>query len=478
MMRAAVLWRDEHLIALNKPPGLPSQGGSGQSRHVDGLAEALAEGGEKPRLVHRLDRDTSGVLLLARTRPAAKALAEAFRHRETRKIYWAAVAGVPHPAMGTIRYGLVKAPGHGPKGEGERMHTVHPDAVDATPGAQAARTDYAVLERLGKRAAWVAMVPVTGRTHQLRAHMAALGHPVAGDGKYGGSGQENLGDGWGAGLGGALSRKLHLHARSIALTHPFTGARLQIVAPLPEHMARTWEAVGWDPREAPADPFEAIVRHLVIFDVDGTLVDSQGHIHAAMTAAFEGEGREPPSRDAVRGVIGLSLPQAIGRLAGRPAPDLVEAYKDAYAALAATAGSAEAAPLFPGAREALDALAGRGFALGIATGKSRRGLASVLATHGLAGVFETVQVADDHPSKPHPSMIHAALAEADVASERAVMLGDTVFDIDMALAAGVPALGVAWGYHAGEALIEAGAGRVLDAYADLLPALDALWGTA
>ncbi len=257
MMRAAVLWRDEHLIALNKPPGLPSQGGSGQMRHVDGLAGALSEGGEKPRLVHRLDRDTSGVLLLARTRPAAKALAEAFRHRGTRKIYWAAVAGVPHPAMGTIRYGLVKAPGHGPKGEGERMHAVLPDAVDATPGAQAARTDYAVLERLGKRAAWAAMVPVTGRTHQLRAHMAAIGHPIAGDGKYGGSGQENLGDGWGAGLGGALSRKLHLHARSLALTHPFTGARLQIVAPLPEHMARTWEAVGWDPRDAPADPFEA-----------------------------------------------------------------------------------------------------------------------------------------------------------------------------------------------------------------------------
>ena len=256
MMRAAVLWRDEHLIALSKPPGLPSQGGSGQSRHVDGLAQALAEGGEKPRLVHRLDRDTSGVLLLARTRPAARALADAFRHRETRKVYWAAVAGVPHPPMGTIRYGLVKAPGHGPKGEGERMRVVHPDEVEATPGAQAARTDYAVLERLAKRAAWVALVPVTGRTHQLRAHMAALGHPVAGDGKYGGSGQENLGSGWGAGLGGALSRKLHLHARFVALTHPFTGARLRFTAPLPPHMARTWEAVGWDPRDAPADPFD------------------------------------------------------------------------------------------------------------------------------------------------------------------------------------------------------------------------------
>ena len=214
----------------------------------------------------------------------------------------------------------------------------------------------------------------------------------------------------------------------------------------------------------------------MIFDVDGTLVDSQGHIHAAMAAAFEGEGIAAPDRAAVRAVIGLSLPQAVARLAGRPAPDLVERYKAAYAALAPTAGSREAAPLFPGAREALDALSARGVALGIATGKSRRGLATVLETHGLGGLFETVQVADDHPSKPHPSMVRAALAEADVAAGRAVMLGDTVFDMDMGLAAGVPVLGVAWGYHAASALREAGARRVLEGFADLLPALDDLWG--
>jgi 23S rRNA pseudouridine955/2504/2580 synthase len=259
MIRAAVLYRDDHIIALNKPPGLPTQGGSGQTRHVDGLAEALRFGfDDKPRLVHRLDKDTSGVLLMARTRAGAAALTEAFRARETRKIYWAAVAGVPHPRMGTIRYGLVKAPGHGRGGEGEKMHCLHPDAVDATPGAKRAVTDYAVLSALGQRLSWCALVPVTGRTHQLRAHMAEIGHPVVGDGKYGGSGQENLGDGWGAQLGGEMSRKLHLHARSLTLTHPMTGARLHLTAPLPEHMARTWAALEWHAADVPTDPFEDV----------------------------------------------------------------------------------------------------------------------------------------------------------------------------------------------------------------------------
>ena len=257
MMRNAVLWRDDHIIALNKPPGLPTQGGSGQTRHVDGLAEALRFGfDEKPRLVHRLDKDTSGVLLLARTRKIAGALTEAFRARETRKIYWAAVAGTPKPAMGTVRYGLVKAPGHGRAGQGEKMLCLHPRDVDTTPGAKRATTDYAVISGLGGRVSWVALVPVTGRTHQLRAHMAGLGHPIVGDGKYGGSGQENLGDGWGAALGGEVSRKLHLHARSLTLIHPVTGARLSLTAPLPAHMARTWEMLDWREGDAPDDPFE------------------------------------------------------------------------------------------------------------------------------------------------------------------------------------------------------------------------------
>ena len=257
LIQSAVLWKDEHIIALNKPPGLPSQGGSGQGhRHVDGLTEALKFGyKDRPKLVHRLDKDTSGVLLLARTDRFARALSEAFRARTTRKIYWAAVAGVPSPRMGTIRFGLVKAPGHGRGGEGEKMVAVHPSRIDTTEGAKRATTDYAVIDALGSRAAWVALVPVTGRTHQLRAHMAEIGHPIVGDGKYGGSGQENLGDGWGAQLGGEISRKLHLHARSISFDHPISGKRITLTAPLPDHMRRTWKTVGWSDAEAPDDPF-------------------------------------------------------------------------------------------------------------------------------------------------------------------------------------------------------------------------------
>jgi 23S rRNA pseudouridine955/2504/2580 synthase len=136
------------------------------------------------------------------------------------------------------------------------MIAVHPDRVAEIEGAKRAVTDYAVLSALGTRAAWVALVPVTGRTHQLRAHMAEIGHPIVGDGKYGGSGQENLGDGWGAQLGGEISRKLHLHARSIRFRHPVTGREITVTAPLPEHMARTWGMLDWAESDVPADPFE------------------------------------------------------------------------------------------------------------------------------------------------------------------------------------------------------------------------------
>ncbi len=252
MIRDCVIYKDQHLIALNKPPGLATQGGTGQDVHLAMLADALTfEREEPPRLVHRLDRDTSGVILLARTGRAAAALAKAFQSRETEKIYWAAVAGAPKPRRATIRYGLVKMGGAG----AEKMRCIHPDAVKETEGAKRAVTDYTVIDQMAQRAAWVALRPVTGRTHQLRAHMAEIGNPIVGDGKYAGNSTTNEGDGWGAQLGGAVSRKLHLHARSLEFDHPLERGRLVLTAPLPEHMARTWAMFGWREADAPEDPF-------------------------------------------------------------------------------------------------------------------------------------------------------------------------------------------------------------------------------
>ena len=146
LIRDAIVYKDDDLIIINKPPGLPSQGGSKQSIHVDGLSDAIIfEKKERPRLVHRLDKDTSGVMVLARTRQAAKSLSEALRHREARKVYWAAVAGVPNPIAGTINYGLVKGSGHGRQGEGEKMQCIHPDAISSTEGAKRAVSDFMVL---------------------------------------------------------------------------------------------------------------------------------------------------------------------------------------------------------------------------------------------------------------------------------------------------------------------------------------------
>lgn len=215
---------------------------------------------------------------------------------------------------------------------------------------------------------------------------------------------------------------------------------------------------------------------LVVFDVDGTLVDSQRHIHTAMTDAFRAGGHAPPPLAEVLQVVGLSLPEAVARLAPALALAEAEAVVAAYKSSYSIRRAEEMTPLYPGAFAAVDALAGRpDLLLGVATGKSRRGLDHVLQAHGLAGHFITRQVADDHPSKPHPSMLFAALAEAGVEPAAAVMVGDTTYDIEMGRAAGMRTLGVAWGYHAPAALAAAGADRVIADFAALEPALAELW---
>lgn len=221
--RALVLYRDSDVLALNKPAGLAVQGGSGVGKHVDAMLDVLRfEMTERPRLVHRLDKDTSGVLLIGRTVKATAAIAEALRRRETNKIYWAAVVGVPKPHQGVIDLSLAK---QGSRGS-ERM-------VEAESGKWA-RTHYRVIEAAARQAAWVELAPETGRTHQLRAHMAAVGTPVLGDGKYGGKAAHMTG----------LSNRLHLHARSIDVPMP-DGRRISVSAPLPRHMIETWDFFGF-----------------------------------------------------------------------------------------------------------------------------------------------------------------------------------------------------------------------------------------
>ncbi|HEX9464101.1 MAG TPA: RluA family pseudouridine synthase [Alphaproteobacteria bacterium] len=236
-VRSLVIHRDADVIALNKPPGLAVQGGTGTHRHLDGMLDALRfEAPDRPRLVHRLDRDTSGVLLLGRSARAAAKLAETFRGKTARKLYWALVAGAPKPPQGKIDLALAKEAGAG----GERM------ARDDEAG-QRAITLYATIDAAADRAAWLVMWPLTGRTHQLRVHAAeGLRVPIVGDGKYGGPP---------AFLTGSVSRKLHLHARSIALPHPSGQGELRVTAKLPPHMRETWELFGFD-AGADIDPFE------------------------------------------------------------------------------------------------------------------------------------------------------------------------------------------------------------------------------
>jgi 23S rRNA pseudouridine955/2504/2580 synthase len=242
-LQAAILYMDKQVIVLDKPPGLATQGGSGLSRHVDGMLDSLAfEKNMRPKLVHRLDRDTSGVLLVARTASAASGLAAALARRDASKIYWALVHGVPKQRHGFVKAALVKQGGHGPRGRDERMTTV--DAQEE--GAKFALTEYAVMGVAGTEFAWIAARPVTGRTHQIRVHLASLGTPIIGDFKYGGADSRGRGE---------IADKLHLHARSIDIARP-DGGRLKVTAPLPPHMVKSWKLLGFDPEDS-RDPFPA-----------------------------------------------------------------------------------------------------------------------------------------------------------------------------------------------------------------------------
>jgi 23S rRNA pseudouridine955/2504/2580 synthase len=224
-VREIVIHEDPNAFVLNKPPGLATQGGTKTTQHLDRLLDGLAGDAGRPKLVHRLDNDTSGALLVARTARAAGHFAKAFSGRTARKAYWALVVGVPSAEEGVIDAPLAKQPGTG----GEKMH------IDEEAGLPA-RTRWRLIERAGNRAAWLELQPLTGRTHQLRAHMAALGHPIVGDAKYGGPE---------AFLTGGISRKLHLHARRIRIDAP-GGGKIDVTAELPAHFSESLAMLGFD----------------------------------------------------------------------------------------------------------------------------------------------------------------------------------------------------------------------------------------
>jgi len=239
-LKSITLFEDDDVLVLNKPMGLAVQGGSGTVTHLDGMLEVLrgrGPDGQRPRLVHRLDKDTAGCLLVAKTRFAASALAKNFRSRSARKIYWALVVGVPKPKQGRISTYLAKE-----EREDESFMRI---AAHGEEGASHAVTYYAVVETAAQQLAWLSLKPVTGRTHQLRAHMAHIDHPIVGDPKY--FNKEN----WQ--LPGGLQNRLHLFARRIAIPHP-RGGTIDVTAPMPPHMQQSWNLLGFDAKRY--DPIE------------------------------------------------------------------------------------------------------------------------------------------------------------------------------------------------------------------------------
>ena len=255
------LYEDRDLLVLNKPFGLAVQGGSGTIRHIDGMLASIPnEHGNRPVLVHRLDRDTSGVLLVAKSRKIAAELGEIFRSRQAKKIYWALVEGVPKPAQGRVSLYLAKGPGMedarmagkdtGTREKLEKMRVAKHGDEDARHSV----TYYAIVDKVAPRLAWLSMKPVTGRTHQLRAHAEAIGHPIIGDPKYGGApaGEPRRHDPLRM-IPEGVERKLHLLARRLILPHP-RGGLIDVTAPLPPHMQRTFDLFGFDAKRF--DPIE------------------------------------------------------------------------------------------------------------------------------------------------------------------------------------------------------------------------------
>lgn len=241
-VQGLVIHKDDDVLVLNKPAGLPVQGGLKTGRHLDLLMDGLKfDYADKPKLVHRLDRDTSGCLVLARTPRAAAAMAKSFKSRETTKVYWAVVLGCPRPPEGEIRGWLKKATGP-LDGDREMVRQAKHGEKDAL----FAITEYVAMSEAYPRAAWMALKPITGRTHQLRFHMAGIGHAILGDPKYKCDRETP----------GGLSERLHLHARAIEIPHPVKGV-VKVIAPLPPHMKKTFNTLGFVEGEA-KDPFKAL----------------------------------------------------------------------------------------------------------------------------------------------------------------------------------------------------------------------------
>jgi 23S rRNA pseudouridine955/2504/2580 synthase len=310
--KAMVIRETPSAIVLNKPPGLATQGGSKTTKHVDGLLDAFVtdEKTPRPRLVHRLDKDTSGVLLIARTPGSAASFSKRFASRSARKVYWALVVGKPQLSEGVIDAPLAKQPGTG----GEKMH------IDEENGA-AAKTRYRVVDSAGQRASWVELEPLTGRTHQLRVHMAAIGHPIVGDGKYGGP------DSF---LTGAVSRKMHLHARRLIISEPKigerTGGKLDVTAELPPHFAMSMEVLGFDQGLSDASPMgdeapertgeekkQAARRHFKQARKEARAPRrARGDASAKTKSKPKGKGAKPVGKPAGKPVVGKGKPAPKG----------------------------------------------------------------------------------------------------------------------------------------------------------------------